>query len=134
MAGTSCILKKCPVYKTCSVKKNPFQDNKICKGYLRYINQDIAKRKGSSFEIPFSTARIREEHLQDQVVFQPFSDRGKLIIQLFFFDKLSPVVIAEQLYCSDQFVYKVIRQCKALLMTMVGHHQKKKQKTTRKKK
>lgn len=124
MAGTSCVLKKCPEYKTCLIKKNPFQQGKICKGYLQYINQDISKRKGSSFEISFSTANIKEEHLQDQVVFQPFSDRGKLIIQLFFFDKLSPAIIAEQLYCSEQFVYQVIRQCKAFLITMIGKKKK----------
>lgn len=126
MAGVSCKLKKCPEYKKCLLKKNPFQDGKICKGYLKYINQDIAKRKGSSFEISFTSANIKEHFLQEQVIFQTFSDRGKLIIQLYFFDKLSPHDIADQLYCSEQYVYQVIRQCTSFLYMIIGGKKAKK--------
>jgi DNA-directed RNA polymerase specialized sigma subunit len=125
-----CKLKKCSEYKKCLLKKNPFQDGKICQGYLQYINQDISLKKGQSFEIPFTSANIKEEYLQEQIVFQGFSDRGKLIIQLYFFDKATPSEIASQLYCSEQYVYKVISQCKKFLKSFIG----KKVKTVKKRK
>lgn len=122
----SCKLKKCSEYKTCLLKKNPFQDGKICKGYKDYINQDLIKSKGGSFEVSFTSANIRENFLQEQFVFQGFSDRARLIAKLFFFDRLSPTVIAEDLYCSEQYVYQVVRQCKDCLNAFLFQKKSKK--------
>lgn len=111
----ACKLKKCSEYKTCLLKKNPFQGGVFCKGYKDYINQDIPRRKGDSLEMSFTSANIRENFLQDQFMFTGFSDRAKLIVQLFFFDRLSPAEIANDLYCSEQYVYQIVRQCKDCL-------------------
>jgi DNA-directed RNA polymerase specialized sigma subunit len=126
----SCKLKKCPEYKTCLVKKNPFQNGIPCKGYKDYINQDALRRKGDSLEMSFTSANIRENILQEQLVFTGFSDRAKLIVQLFFFDRRSPSEIADDLYCSEQYVYQVVRQCKDCLHSFLYREKRQKKRKT----
>lgn len=116
----ACKLKKCSEYKDCKLKKDPFKNGKLCKGYLKYVNQDIPLRKGNAFELSFTAASVEESFIHEQVVFSGFSDRGKLIVQLYFFDRLSPADIADQLYCSEQYVYQIIRQCKKFLQAFIG--------------
>ena len=103
----------------------------MCKGYKEYINQDVVFKKGSSMEVTFTSANIKEHNIVDQDdvfqdIFNGFTDRGKMIVQLYFFDRLTPVDIARQLYCSDQYVYQIIKQCKIYLQAMIGKKPKQK--------
>lgn len=129
-----CQLKKCPEYKTCLIKKDPFQNGRICKAYRDYINQDIPRRKGSSLEISFTSANVKDHLLQKQIEFSGFSERGKTIIELYFFDRLSVLDIADQLYCSEQYVYQTIKKCKSYLQAFIGKKAKVKNNSMKQKK
>jgi hypothetical protein len=115
-----CVLKKCSEYNTCLKKKNPFAENKICKGYIEYINQDLSTNKGTQFEIPFSAIGFEVQMVSDDIKNNIFNNSNKslkeLIIQMFFFDKEKPKYIKDKLDCNISYVYEIIRECENKLL------------------
>jgi len=116
----NCMLKKCSEYNICLKKKNPFGNDKICKGYIEYINQDSQTNKGTQFEIPFSAIGFEVKMVSDDIKNNIFNNSNKslkeLIIQMFFFDKEKPKYIKEKLNCNISYVYEIIRECKNKLL------------------
>ena len=98
-----CVLKKCFRYKACKKKKNPFAGGRLCKGYEEYAN---------NFQL------IDADMVN--VAFSKNVDLRDAIIQLYFFDNIRPVSkIREQLACSEQYVYQIIRECKLMLLSNI---------------
>jgi hypothetical protein len=112
VAKIVCKLPACKYYKKCKQKSNPFKNNALCKGYEEYINQDTLK---NNKEILFADINIRLDHLivkNDQYI--RLNKKGE-IIKFFFFYRLPIKIIANQLYCSEQYVYKIIKEAKEIL-------------------
>ena len=126
MTKSRCILKNCNYRKECTCKKNPFEGNTICNGYRYYIHQDIIRKKGTQFESPFSDIEIRNISYEElEEMYESGKTKRELIIQMFFFDGEKVPAIADQLYCSVQYVYGVIKECKkSLLMTSKASNKK----------
>jgi predicted DNA-binding protein YlxM (UPF0122 family) len=116
----TCQLKRCSEYQCCQLKDNPFQGNRLCKGYEKYVNQDMILNKGNSWEITFTSANVQEKFLRQQDIFSDLTDKGRMIIQLYFFDRISTAEIAEQLYCSEQYVYNIIKRCRIYLSIIIS--------------
>lgn len=110
MAENLCRLTKCKYQKECKQKNNPFKCNILCRGYEEYVNQDYINRKEVLFteiNLQIENALINNNYMQ--------LDRKKQIIKFFFFYKMPIKKIAEQLYCSEQYVYKIIRDGRDVL-------------------
>lgn len=117
--ANKCLLKKCKHYKTCTQKKDPFANNSLCQGYFHYVQQDIIRDKGSQLEIPISqiieSINVSEE--EKETMYKSGKSKRELIIQMFFFDNQKNIKeIASKLYCSEQYVYSEIRNCKKQLL------------------
>ena len=118
MSLIKCSEKKCHFFKECNQKNDPYRHNKICPGYKAYVNQDNIPQKGYQFEIPFTDINITEQNISSDIP-SPFdfsTDTYTRIVQLFFFNRLQPKEISKLLNCSQQRVYKVVKECRNFLL------------------
>jgi hypothetical protein len=110
-----CILKNCPEYKNCNLKKDPFQGGNMCKGYQQYADQDEVKQREVAFAyMDFDINRVCDTST-------PFKDieeeKKSLIFDLYFHDKKSVNDIVLQVGCSKVYAYEIIKSVKKLAFT-----------------
>ena len=121
--ANKCVLKNCKRHKQCTLKKDPFQNNKICEGYKEYIHQDEIRKKGMQFEVVMSETNIEENMISNEILdymYKTNKSKKELIVQMFFFDDIKDIqIIKEQLFCSEQYIYSIIRKCKNKLMDKI---------------
>ena len=122
--GTHCCkLKNCKKYKTCKLKKDPFQKKSLCWGYEKYINQDVIKNI-NQFEVLFSEINLNLDRIDIPLIDYYTNINKKIeIIKLFFFCKMSVDEISQQLHCSKQYIYSQIKICKTIILNHINKQQ-----------
>lgn len=96
----------------CTQKDDPWKGGTPCKGYAAYIEQDQVE---PNREVTFTGCGCDKAAVSEDQnpFFLSTKKTPRIIFELFFYDHKSATEIAEIVYCSRQYVHRVIKKFQA---------------------
>jgi DNA-directed RNA polymerase specialized sigma subunit len=91
---------KCPARAKCT---------KLCKKMEEYVNQDINPRAWNKIRPSENIEKVQTSKMPDNL------STTEIILQFYFIDRMTPQEIANKLFKSDKYVYKIIKKYSDIL-------------------